>query len=136
MNRIRERGSFESCSWRKRSKNFRNFFIRQLFPFRRVICTGYLFSFVTKNRECSRGEGNKFRFPTKSGPEMEWLDTRYASRSTAGKYRFCEGPLVNISNKQTRISSTKFSVDLHHNFSLKNYCFIVCFSGLVPLGYF
>lgn len=39
------RGGFHRERGGKRLKNFSNFFIRQLFPFMRVICTGPLFFF-------------------------------------------------------------------------------------------
>lgn len=99
------RGGFHRERGGKRLKNFSNFFIRQLFPFMRVICTGPLFfffffsppPFVIKNSDCSDDKENKFRFSVeKSRPEMEWLDT--GSRSTAGKYRFYDWTSVDTSN--------------------------------------
>lgn len=103
----------------KRLKNFSNFFIRQLFPFMRVICTDPLFffppffpsppsssssssspsPFVIKNSDCSDDKENKFRFSVeKSRPEMEWLDT--GSRSTAGKYRFYDWTIPRMCKRE------------------------------------
>ena len=105
------------------SKNFQNFSMRQLFPFRRVICTScvlysffFFFSFFFHSlREITNavtGKETNFVFATKSWPEME--PALYVSRSTAGKYRFCKGPSFDTSSEQTGISCANYGgVDLH-----------------------